>query len=102
MKPPKTLAEMASEASGSQPMQIAGKPADVCPYCGAGMIADGGTRAGASDTFRYVTCRNESCRKRFYTRHPKPQPGTIVREIDEDDISSKIGRPALTLVRESA
>lgn len=98
-KPPKTLAQMAAEANGQQPMQIAGKPADVCPYCGAGMFVTA-KRPGGSDSFRYIKCRNEKCGRKFYSRHPKPEPGTIVREVDDESASSV--REHLTLHKESA
>lgn len=84
----KTLRELATESEG-EPMQIAGKPADVCPYCGAAMFA-AGTRQGESTTFRYVHCRNKSCGKRFMSKQPKPAPATIVREIGGDDENASL------------
>lgn len=64
-------------ASGDA-MSIAGKPADVCPYCGAGMFANKtitrGTMIG-----RYRTCRN--CKRSFYTRQPVSNE-EIVREVE--------------------
>lgn len=95
LKPPKTLAEMASEASGSQPMQIAGKPADVCPSCGTAMFAYR-TETLTTRIDRYVKCRNERCGKRFISRQPQPQPPVLVREI------SSAGIEQLTVFRESA
>lgn len=89
-----TARELASR--GAQPLQIAGKPADVCPYCGCGMFK-AGTRKGDRETFRYVECRN--CRKTFYSRQP---PETLVREIGVDELPSSDGQSSLTLVRESA
>lgn len=77
-----------------KPMEIAGKPADVCPYCGCAMFADG-TRKHSSVTFRYVVCRNHSCGKRFMSKQP---PATIVREIEHDDSeASNIGQNTLSL-----
>ena len=87
-----TAQELAS--GGSKPMQIAGKPATVCPYCGAGMFVDGVNRT-EREIVRYVQCRNKKCGKRFLT---KQAPAIILRELDD----SANGRPALTLVRESA
>lgn len=95
-KPPKTLEQMAAEASGGQPMHLAGKPAHICPYCGAAMFKDGTNRTDKV-IVRYVECRNRNCKRRFLTSQP---PERIVREISEDDSAG--GKPALTLVRESA
>lgn len=78
-------------AGGAQPMQIAGKPADVCPYCGAGMFATG-TRQGEATTFRYVECRNKRCGRKFYSKQP---PATIVREVGDESSSS--GQAHLTI-----
>jgi len=78
--PPKerpTARELADASDGEQ-MQIAGKPADVCPYCGCAMFADG-TRQGEHVTFRYVVCRNQSCGKRFMSKQPV---ATLIREIE--------------------
>ena len=99
MKPRKSLQQMTAEANGEQPMQIAGKPATVCPYCGAGMFVQG-TRDGEAVTFRYVKCR--SCDKTFYSKQANPPPPVIIREIGAEDEPSSAGRPALTLVRHSA
>ncbi len=90
-----TAQELAS--GGDQPVQIAGKPACVCPYCGAGMFVDG-TQATGREVVRYVECRNRKCGRRFVTVQP---PAKIVREIGNDDDSAD-GKPALTLVRETA
>lgn len=94
MKPRRTLQQMATEASGQQPRQIAGKPADVCPVCGAGMFVDGVNRT-MHDIVRYVECRNPKCRKRFMSRQP---PARLIREIGDDSVG---GKPALTLVSEA-
>lgn len=82
----KSLRELASEADG-EPMQIGGAPADKCPHCGCGMFVTG-TRQGEQVTFRYVTCRNPACGKRFLSKQPKPAPATIVREVGDDDASN--------------
>ena len=100
--PRKTLQQMQAEANGQEPMQIAGKPADVCPYCGCGMYAYKSER-GDKDKFRYVQCRNAKCvdaagnRRRFYSRHQSS--GTIVRELGTDDECSSFGNGRLTLIR---
>jgi hypothetical protein len=97
-KPPKTLAQMAAEAAGNaQPMQIAGKPADQCPHCGAGMFVDGVNRT-QHEIVRYVVCRNKRCGKRFLSKQP---PAKLLREVGPDDDSAH-GKPSLTLVRDSA
>lgn len=87
---------MAAEAAGQQPMQIAGKPADVCPYCGCGLFANG-KRQPAQMIRRYVWCRNPNCGKRFESQQP---PATLVREIGAEDDLSSSGRASLTIVRE--
>lgn len=97
LKPSKTLSQMQAEANGQQPMQIAGKPADVCPHCGAGLFVDGVNRT-QFEIVRYVYCRNKRCGKRFLSKQP---PAKLLREISEDDDSAG-GKPTLTLVRESA
>lgn len=89
-----TLAQLA----GKQPMQISGKPADVCPYCGCAMFANG-TRKPAAMIRRYVWCRNPKCGKKFESHQP---PAVLVRELGQDDDSSSSGRGNLTVVRESA
>lgn len=76
MKQRKTLREMASDQA--QPaMQVGGKPASTCPYCGAGLFVDGVNRTDR-DIVRYVICRNQHCGKRFMTHQV---PAKIVREI---------------------
>lgn len=95
MKPHKTLQQMANEASG-EPKEIAGKPADVCPYCGAAMFVDGVNRT-AQTIVRYVECRNKSCGKRFMSSQP---PAKLIREVGDNDSAS--GNASLTLVRHSA
>lgn len=77
-------------------MQIAGKPANVCPYCGAAMFVDGVNRT-EYDIVRYVECRNKKCGKRFLTRQP---PAKLVREVGNDD--SADGNQSLTLALKSA
>jgi hypothetical protein len=56
-------------------MQIGGKPADVCPYCGCGMFAYR-TSGLATRVDRYEQCRK--CGKKFVTRQPAK---VIVREV---------------------
>jgi len=89
--------QLAAKCAGQEPMQIAGKPADVCPYCGAGMFVTG-TRTRDTSISRYVACRN--CGKRFVSRQPK-DPGTLIREIDADDESSSSGHERLTIHRDA-
>lgn len=96
MRPPKTLQQYAAEANGTEPIQIAGKPADVCPYCGAAMFVDGVNRTQQT-IVRYIECRNRKCGRRFMSSQP---PAKLVREVGDDD--SVGGKPALTLVQESA
>jgi hypothetical protein len=80
-------------------MQIAGKPADVCPYCGCGMFATG-TRDGEAVKFRYVLCKKpRGCGRRFYSKQP---PAVLIREIGSDDVVSSSGLAHLTLARHSA
>lgn len=67
-----------------EPAEIAGLPADVCPYCGCGMFANG-KRKGQVDSFRYVVCRNQSCGRRFVSRQA---PAMIVREVTPRPSSS--------------
>jgi hypothetical protein len=84
----------------AEPQTIAGKPADVCPYCGCGLFVNG-THTGSSKIDRYVVCRNRSCGKRFVSRQP---PAFLLREIEkpiEDNFSSP-GNEVLTLFRDSA
>lgn len=94
-RPQKSLAQMAREAAGP-PQSIAGKPAHVCPACGAGMFIDGVNRT-EHDIVRYVQCRNKRCGKRFVSRQP---PAKLVREVDGED--SVGGNASLTVVRDSA
>jgi hypothetical protein len=94
-KPSKTLAQMAAEAAGGQPVQIAGKPADVCPYCGCVMFKTGTQKTGR-EVVRYVRCRNKRCGRRFVSVQP---PERLVREVGDD---SSAGKPCLTVVRDSA
>lgn len=96
MKPRKPLSKMGQD---DPPQTIAGKPADVCPYCGCAMFKDR-TQRGEQVTFRYVSCRNSSCGKRFFSKQP---PEVLVREIGSDeDIPSSDGNMSLTLIREIA
>lgn len=99
-KPPRSLSEMAREADGGVPMQIAGKPADVCPYCGAAMFAYH-SETLTTRVERYVKCRNDNCGKRFVARAPLKPPATIMREVGNDEVSN-FGTERLTLVRHSA
>ena len=64
-------------------MQIAGYPADVCPYCGCGLFANH-TKTLATRIIRHVVCRNESCGKRFVSRQ---EAARLVREVKTDDFS---------------
>lgn len=73
----KTLAQFATEAACDQIASIAGKPANKCPYCGAGMFVDGVNRTDY-EIVRYVKCRNETCRRRFVSRQA---PAKLAREI---------------------
>ncbi len=81
--------------AGIEPQSVRGKPAAVCPYCGAGLLIDGTNRT-EYDIVRYVECRNKNCGKRFMTRQP---PAKLVKEIKDSSVS---GKPSLQLVRESA
>ena len=78
-------------------MQIAGKPAEVCPYCGAGLFVDGVNRTDM-EIVRYVVCRNRSCGKRFLS---KQAPAKLMREVGGDDDDSAHGKPSLTLHKEA-
>lgn len=97
MRERRTLAQMASGDDG-QPMQIAGKPADVCPYCGAGMLANG-KRQPATEIRRYVYCRNSNCGKKFESKQP---PATLVREIGISDEPSSSGQDTISFNPEAA
>jgi len=68
-----------SDAANGRSIQIAGQPADQCPYCGCGMFANRTTKL-ETRTIRYVNCRNAACGKRFVSRQPN---ATIVREVGE-------------------
>lgn len=98
--PRKSLQELRSEAfrGGSSALQIAGKPADECPYCGCSMFVDG-TRPGEGVTFRYVVCRNQACGKRFFT---KQQKAVIVREVTNEELPSRSGQPMLTVYKDAS
>lgn len=97
-RPPPNERPTLAEMQGKQPMQIAGKPADVCPYCGAGMFAHGVNRTD-HEIVRYVKCRNAKCGKRFMS---KQSPAKLVREVGADQDNSASGNCGLTLVSESA
>ena len=88
-----TARELA-ERSGDTPMQIAGKPADICPACGCAMFVDG-TRNGEAVIFRYVVCRNPACGKRFMSKQPM---ATLIREVKG---SSSSGQTGLTVYGEA-
>lgn len=76
MKPRKPLREM-----GDRPaVTIAGKPADVCPYCGCVLFVDGVNRTDR-EVMRYVECRNASCRRRFVSYQT---PAKLLREVGKD------------------
>jgi hypothetical protein len=94
--PPHERPSAADLANNQPPMQIAGKPADVCPVCGAGMLVDGVNRT-AYEIVRYVVCRNRRCGKRFLSKQP---PAKILREVGGDD-DSVGGKPSLTVHREA-
>jgi hypothetical protein len=96
MRERRTLAQMAT--GDQQPMQVSGKPADVCPYCGCGMFVNG-TRDGDSIKQQYVWCRNKTCGKRFIAKQP---PATLIREVGISDVSSRTGRPAIALHEDAA
>lgn len=96
-RPRKSLRQMAAESDGREPMQIGGKPADVCPACGAAMFVDGVNRT-AREIVRYVECRNRKCGRRFLSVQP---PARLLREIGVDDDNSASGKPSLTLIGEA-
>jgi hypothetical protein len=99
--PPHERPTAAQLAGGSsEPMQIAGQPADVCPNCGAGMFAYR-TETLTTRIDRYVRCRNKNCGKRFISRQPQPQPPVLVREVGGDDFSSG-GTEQLTVYHRTA
>jgi hypothetical protein len=72
--------ELAAQGDRREEIKIAGKPADLCPYCGCAMFA-AGTRSYQTTIRRYVHCRNSSCGKRFISSQP---PATLVREIEDE------------------
>lgn len=77
MKPRRTLNDMAR--GDEPPRQIAGKPADVCPYCGCAMFANG-TQRLETQIYRYVVCRKpRGCGRSFLSKQP---PATLIREVD--------------------
>lgn len=76
-----------------EPKQIAGKPADQCPYCGCAMFANGTSR-GDQTIYRYVVCRNPACGKRFLSKQPK---ATLMREVGGGD-DSNIGENAFRVL----
>ena len=90
-KPRKSLMEMAR--GDTQPKQIAGMPADGCPYCGCVTFVDGVNRTEKEIT-RYIECRNKNCKRRFLTYQPAAK---ILREIGHDN--SVDGKATLSIVR---
>ncbi len=97
-RPTKTLEQMAAEAAGhGQPLEISGKPASVCPKCGAAMFIDGVNRT-EREIVRYVVCRNTHCGKRYLSIQ---QPARLLREIGHDDDDSASGKATLTLRRKA-
>lgn len=92
---PKTLREMRDDAAG-EPLEIAGKPAVACPYCGASMFVNG-TQAMPTRVDRYEICRNKNCGRKFLTRQPQK---VFVREVKpvSEEISSA-GNKGLTIYR---
>lgn len=76
-----------------EPKQIAGKPADVCPYCGCAMFANK-TRQGVQNVYRYVVCRNLSCGRKFESVQPKAK---LLREVGGGD-DSNIGENAFRVL----
>lgn len=92
MKPRKTLREMAQRDQPAQ--QVAGKPADVCPYCGCTMFANG-THTTSEQVYRYVVCkRPRGCGRTFLSKQAK---AVLIREVN-----SYSGITQLTVVRETA
>ncbi len=75
--------DLASRSNNSMPMQIAGCPADVCPYCGCSLFANH-TKSLSTTIIRHVVCRNASCGKRFVSRQ---EAARLVREVKTDDFS---------------
>lgn len=100
-RPRKTLAQMQREAQGqAEPLQIGGKPADICPYCECALFVTK-RMPGDGQIIRYVECRNPNCGKRFLSSQPPPSVGKLLREVGNYDNSSD-GNPRLTLHKESA
>ena len=96
MKPRRSLTQMAQ--GGDARTEVAGRRADVCPYCGCALFVTG-TRQGEAVTFRYVDCRNTACGKKFFSKQP---PATLIREVGvEDGLTSTTGHARLTLRREA-
>jgi hypothetical protein len=93
-KPRKSLQQMAER----EPMQIGGKPADVCPKCGAGMFVNG-TRQPGSNIQRYVKCRNDKCGATFLSTQPPP---TLIREVGNFDEPSSSGQETVAFRRDVA
>ena len=93
-----TLAELAAKSSEPTTSTINGKPADICPFCGAGMFVNG-TNTLTTTIERHVYCRNEKCGRGFISRQP---PAVLVREINRHDKISSSGIVQLTVHRESA
>lgn len=91
MKPRKSLSEMATP--DREPLQIAGMPADRCPYCGCVTFVDGVQR-GEKEITRYIECRNKNCKRRFLSYQPAAK---LLREIAGDN--SADGKPTLTLIK---
>lgn len=95
--PPNERPSARELASGdAKPMTIAGKPADVCPYCGCGMFAIR-TDTHTTVIIRRVNCRN--CGKRFVAKQPT---ATLIREVGADDEDSSSGKQVLSVMREIA
>ena len=91
--------QLAAKSSGSVPLQINGRPADVCPHCGCALFV-AKRMPGDREIVRYVECRNRNCRRRFLSSQ---QPAKLLREVgrDDDDISIS-GKHNLTLHKDSA
>lgn len=79
-------------------MQIGGKPADVCPYCGCALFVSR-RMPGDKQIVRYVECRNRKCGKRFLSSQP---PAQLLRETGGNDDVSISGIHSLTVHKESA
>lgn len=96
MRERRPLSEMAN--GDNRPQQIAGKPADVCPGCGAGMFVTG-TRQPGTNIQRYVKCRNDKCNKVFLSTQP---PAVLVRQVSNLDESSSSGQETVAFRRDVA